>query len=135
MSRVNLGGFEPYALSLLRIAAGFAFSLHGFQKLFGAFGGLGGRGASAHLNSLLGIAGILETVGGILMLVGLFTRCVAFVLCGEMAYTYFTRHAPRGLWPITNGGELAVLYCFVFLLLVVAGPGPLSLDRIVRRLK
>ena len=132
MPRVNLGRFQPYALSLLRIVAGFTFSLHGFQKLLGAFGGLG-HGASAHITSLLGIAGILETVGGILILAGLFTRCAAFVLCGEMAYAYFTRHAPRGLWPIANGGELAVLYCFIFLLLVCAGGGPVSLDRIVRR--
>jgi putative oxidoreductase len=133
MPRMNLGRFEPYALSLLRIVAGFTFSLHGFQKLFGAFGGLGGRGAAAHFTSLLGVAGILETVGGILILTGLFTRCAAFVLCGEMAFAYFTRHAPRGLWPIANGGELAVLYSFIFLLLFFAGAGPLSLDRLVRR--
>ena len=135
MRRVNLGRFEPYVLSLLRIVAGFTFSLHGFQKVFGAFGGIGGRRAAAHLSSLLGVAGILEMVGSILIIAGLFTRCVAFVLCGEMAYAYFTRHAPRGLWPIANGGELAVLYCFIFLLLVCAGPGPVSLDRIFRRLK
>src|ERR1044071_552283 len=110
MPRVNLGRVEPYALSLLRVVAGFTFSLHGLQKLFGAFGGLGGHGAAAHITSLFGIAGILETVGGILILAGLFTRCVAFVLCGEMAFAYLTRHAPRGFWPITNGGELAVLY-------------------------
>src|SRR6266545_7435958 len=118
MPRANLGRFEPYALSLLRIVAGFTFSLHGFQKLFGAFGGMGGRGASSQITSLAGIAGILETVGGILILAGLFTRPVAFVLCGEMAYAYFSRHAPRGFWPIANGGELAVLYCFIFLFLV-----------------
>jgi putative oxidoreductase len=133
MPRANLGRFEPYALSLLRLVAGFTFSLHGFQKLFGAFGGLGGHGASAHITSLLGIAGILETVGGILILAGLFTRCVAFVLCGEMAYAYFTNHAPHSLWPIANGGELAVLYCFIFVLLVFGGPGPWSLDRFVGR--
>ena len=131
MPRISPGRFQPYALSLLRIVAGFTFSLHGFQKVFGAFGSMGGRGAA--ITSLLGIAGVLETVGGILILTGLFTRCVAFVLCGEMAFAYFTRHAPRGLWPIANGGELAVLYCFIFLFLIFAGAGPWSLDRFVRR--
>jgi len=132
MPRASLGRYEPYALSLLRIVAGFTFSLHGFQKLFGAFGGMG-RGASAHITSLLGIAGILETVGGILILAGLFTRPVALVLCGQMAFAYFTRHAPRGSWPIANGGELAALYCFIFLLFTFAGAGPWSLDRVIRK--
>ena len=130
---MSFGRFEPYALSLLRMVAGFTFSLHGFQKLFGVFGGMGGRGASAHLTSLMGTAGVLEAVGGILILAGLFTRCVALVLCGEMAYAYFTRHAPRGLWPIMNGGELAVLYCFIFLFLMCGGAGPWSLDRFIRK--
>ncbi len=122
------GSFEPYALSLLRIAAGFTFSLHGFQKLFGYFGG-----RHFELLSLLGIAGVLESFGGLLILLGLFTRPVAFLLCGEMAFAYFKQHASKGFWPITNGGELAVLYCFIFLLLVTAGAGPLSLDRIIRK--
>jgi putative oxidoreductase len=77
------------------------------------------------------VAGVLETFGGILLLAGLFTRPVAFVLCGEMAVAYFRAHAPRGFWPIANGGELAVLYCFIFLYLAVAGAGPVSLDRII----
>jgi putative oxidoreductase len=124
--------FEPYALSLLRIVVGFTFSCHGYQKVFGLFGGLG-HGATAHLGSLLGVAGILETIGGGLIFLGLFTRPVAFILCGEMAVAYFHQHAPRGLWPISNGGELAVLYCFIFLLLVSAGAGPWSLDRAVRK--
>lgn len=124
--------FEPYALSLLRIFAGFTFSLHGFQKLFGYFGGLG-HGASAHLFSLMGAAGVLETFGGLLILLGLFTRPVAFILCGEMAVAYFKQHAPHGFWPIANGGELAVLYCFIFLILVSAGAGPWSLDRVARK--
>lgn len=123
--------FEPYALSLLRIVVGFTFSLHGYQKLFGLFGGLG-HGATAHLASLLGVAGVLETFGGALIFLGLYTRPVAFILCGEMAVAYFHQHAPRGLWPISNGGELAVLYCFIFLLLVSAGAGPWSLDRAIR---
>jgi putative oxidoreductase len=131
--KIRVAHFQPYALSLLRVVAGFTFSLHGFQKLFGLFGGLGGRGAAAHLASFLGFAAVLETVGGLLILLGLFTRPVAFVLCGEMAFAYFRQHAPRGFWPIVNGGELAVLYCFIFLLLCVAGPGPISLDRLVRK--
>ncbi len=124
--------FEPYALSLLRIVVGFTFSLHGYQKLFGLFGGLG-HGATAHLASLLGVAAVLETFGGALIFLGLYTRPVAFILCGEMAVAYFHQHAPRGLWPISNGGELAVLYCFIFLLLVSAGAGPWSLDRLIRK--
>ncbi|HSB17128.1 MAG TPA: DoxX family protein [Bryobacteraceae bacterium] len=124
---------EPRALSLLRIAAGFTFSLHGFQKLFGCFGGMGGSGATAAFGTLPWVAGVLEAFGGILLLAGLFTRPVAFILCGEMAVAYFRAHAPRGFWPIANGGELAVLYCFIFLYLAVAGAGPVSLDRIVRK--
>lgn len=124
--------FEPYALSLLRIAAGFTFTLHGVQKLFGAFGGVG-HGAAAHFLSLMWIAGVIETIGGPLILLGLYTRPVAFVLCGEMAVAYFRQHIPRGFWPIANGGEPAVLYCFIFLLLVSAGAGPWSLDRAVRK--
>lgn len=123
--------FEPYAISLLRLVAGFTFSLHGFQKVFGLFGGMG-HGTTAHFHSLLWAAGVLESVGGVLILLGLYTRPVAFFLCGEMAVAYFRQHAPRGLWPIANGGELAVLYCFIFLVLVSVGAGPLSLDRAVR---
>ncbi|HEV2689429.1 MAG TPA: DoxX family protein [Bryobacteraceae bacterium] len=129
MSKANLGS---YAHTLLRIVAGFTYSLHGFQKLFGYFGGLP-HGAHAHAFSEMWIAGVLECFGGLLVLVGLFTRPVAFLLCGEMAVAYFTQHLPRGFWPITNGGELAVLYCFIFLYLMAAGAGPWSLDRIVRK--
>jgi putative oxidoreductase len=130
---LKLGGWEPLARSTLRIVAGFTFSLHGFQKLLGLFGGMGGRGATAPLFSLMWTAGVLETFGGLLLMVGLFTRPVAFVLAGEMAFAYFHAHQPRGLWPIQNGGELAVLYCFVFLYLYTAGPGPVSLDRVFRK--
>jgi putative oxidoreductase len=83
--------------------------------------------------SLLWFAGVLECFGGLLIMLGLFTRPVAFLLCGEMAVAYFKQHAGKGLWPISNGGELAVIYCFVFLYLVSAGAGPLSLDRAVRK--
>ena len=122
---------EPRALSLLRIITGFTFCLHGFQKLFGYFGGLGG--GTAQFPSLAWTAGFLETFGGLLILIGLFTRPVAFVLCGEMAAAYFMQHAPRGFWPIRNGGELAALYCFIFLYFATAGPGPVSLDRVLGR--
>lgn len=119
-----LGRLSPYVLSVLRMIAAFTFIAHGTQKLF-AFP-LGPRAALA---SQMGVAGIIETAGGALMLLGLFTRPVALVLAGEMAYAYFTAHAPRGTWPIQNGGELAVLYCFIWLYIAAAGPGPISLDR------
>jgi len=130
---MKLAAWEPFARSALRIVAGFTFSLHGFQKILGFFGGMGGHGATAPLFSLLWTAGMLEMVGGLLLILGLCTRPVAFVLAGEMAFAYFRMHLPRGLWPIQNGGELAVLYCFVFLYLCTAGPGPLSLDRLFRK--
>jgi putative oxidoreductase len=128
-----LKNLAPGALSLLRIVAGFTYSLHGFQKLFGAFGGVGGKGAVAVFGSLSWWAGVLETGGGLLIMLGLFTRPVAFLLSGQMAVAYFMRHAPKGFWPILNGGELAALYCFLFLYLAAAGGGPVSLDRIWRR--
>jgi putative oxidoreductase len=124
---------EPRALSLLRIVAGFTFSLHGFLKLFGLFGGLGGHGATAPFGTMVWTAGALETLGGVLVVLGLFTRPAAFILSGEMAVAYFLQHRPKGLWPILNGGELAVLYCFIFLYLSIAGAGPVSLDRLLRR--
>jgi len=128
-----LRSFEPYARSLLRLVAGFCFSLHGLQKLFGLFGGLGGHGGRASLFSLPGVAGCLEVVGGLLILLGLFTVPGAFILSGEMAVAYFMTHFPRGFFPIGNGGELAALYSFIYLYLFAAGPGPLSLDALLRR--
>ena len=120
-----LGRVSPYLYALLRIAAGLAFAQHGAQKLFGVIGG-----QAAALTSQLGLAGIIEFVGGLLIALGLFTSPVAFVASGEMAWAYFQRHAPRGSWPIQNGGELAVLYCFIFLYLAAAGSGKLSIDSI-----
>jgi putative oxidoreductase len=122
-----------YVRSLLRIVAGGLFFEHGLQKLFGMFGGLGGHGAAARMWSEFWVAGVIETIGGALIILGLFTRPVAFLLCGEMAAAYFRAHYPHGFWPIRNGGELAVLYCFFYLYLFAAGPGPVSLDRMVRR--
>lgn len=127
----NAGSASRYILSLLRIVTAFLFMEHGAQKLFGAFGGLGGH--TAHTFSLLWWAAILEFFGGLFMLFGLFTRVVAIILCGEMAFAYFRAHAQRGFWPLANHGELAILYCFVFLYFFAAGAGPLSLDRLMRK--
>jgi putative oxidoreductase len=126
MAGVIPRSLSPSLLSLLRIVAAAMFMLHGTQKLFGA-PVLEPRETAA-IMSLMGLAGILEVVGGGLMLIGLFTRPVAFILAGEMAFAYFMGHAPRGFWPVLNGGEPAVFYCFLFLYLAAAGPGPWSVD-------
>jgi putative oxidoreductase len=126
-----LARYEPQLRSLFRIMAAFTFSLHGFQKFFGWFGGIGGH--SVPVNTMLGMAGLIESIGAPLIILGLFTRPVAFVLSGEMAIGYFRTHAPRGFWPLVNGGELAVFYCFMFLWLSAAGAGPWSLDRLFGR--
>jgi putative oxidoreductase len=120
-----LARFAPYFYVLLRVAAGLAFAQHGAQKLFGLLGG-----SAVELMSQRGLAGIIEFVGGIMIALGLFTSPVAFVASGEMAWAYFQAHAPRGTWPIQNGGELAVLYCFIFLYLSAVGSGKLSIDAI-----
>ena len=117
----------PWALSLLRIVTALLFMQHGGQKLFSY---PAPPSMEINLFSLIGLAGILELFGGGLVLLGLFTRPVAFVLSGLMAVAYFMAHAPRGFWPLLNNGELAVLYCFVFLYLSFSGPGPLSLYRL-----
>jgi putative oxidoreductase len=124
-TRVTVPSVEPYARSVMRIVIGFTFSCHGLQKLFGMFGGM--HGHSAHVLTVLWIAGVIETIGGGLLVLGLFTSPAAFITCGEMAVAYFTQHAPRGHFPIRNGGELAVVY------LIFAGSGPISLDRALRR--
>lgn len=122
-----LGRLSEPIVSLMRLVAGFTYSLHGAQKLFGVLGG-----ERADLASLFGLAGIIEFFGGSLIAVGLFTPWVAFLASGQMATAYFMAHYPRGFWPIENGGELAAVYCFVFLFLASRGPGPISLDRILR---
>src|SRR5271165_7098669 len=128
----NASAFQSQARALLRIVAGFMFTLHGAQKIIGAFGGLGGHTAPPF--TMMWFAGILEIVGGPLIILGLFTRPVAFLLCGEMAVAYFMVHVHMGPWlfPLLNMGEITVLYCFLFLYLVTAGAGPYSLDGMMR---
>ena len=118
-----LAPYRPYLYAALRIIAGLAFAQHGAQKLFGVLGG-----TAVELTSQRGVAGVIEFVGGIMIALGLFTSPVAFLASGEMAWAYFQAHAPRGFWPIQNGGELAVLYCFIFLYFAAAGSGRLSID-------
>ncbi|MFQ6105148.1 MAG: DoxX family protein [Candidatus Glassbacteria bacterium] len=117
-------GFHGMALGLLRIVSGLLFLQHGAQKLFGLFGGfMGEAGQTAPFFSLMGLGGVLEFFGGLAILLGFFTRPVAFILSGEMAVAYFMFHQGNAFWPIQNQGETAVLYCFVFLLLSAAGAG------------
>ena len=118
--------FEPYAYTLLRIVAGLLFLFHGLQK----FGVLGG--GMVPLMGKLGLAAIIETVGGALIMVGFATSPVAFICSGEMAYAYFTAHQPQGTWPVQNQGELAALYAFVFLYIAARGSGPFSVARALR---
>lgn len=121
----------PYVLAVLRIVTGLIFMEHGTQKLFG-FPAPSERGMP-ELFSLSGIGGIMEFVGGLLIAVGLLTRPVAFLLSGEMAVAYWMFHAPRNFFPILNGGDAAILYCFVFLLFVFTGPGAWSIDNALSR--
>ena len=122
--------WTPRLLSVLRIVTAFLFMAHGTQKWL-AFPAP--RESPTVLWSLSGVAGLLELVGGFLLLLGLFTRPVAFVMSGLMAFAYFIAHAPIDFWPIVNRGELAALYCFIFLYLAAAGGGPWSADRWLRR--
>jgi putative oxidoreductase len=120
--------FAPQFKSLLRMVAGFMFLLAGTSKLFAFPVGMPPDGGTAVFPSQVWIGGALEVLGGILILLGLFTRPVAFVLAGEMAVAYFQFHAPSAFWPTVNGGVSAALYCFVFLYFSAAGAGPWSLD-------
>jgi putative oxidoreductase len=122
--------WQAQLLSVLRIITAFLFVEHGTQKWLSF---PVPRASPTELWSLSGLAGVLELFGGLLLLFGLFTRPVAFVLSGLMAIAYFIAHAPQGFWPIVNRGELAVLYCFVFLYLAAAGGGPWSVDQWLRR--
>ena len=120
--------WAPQFRSMLRIIVGAFFVLYGTTKLFGWPAEIMPGGGTASLMSMAGAAGAIELVGGVFMLLGLFSRSVAFVLAGEMAVAYFAVHAPQGFWPVLNGGVDAVLYCFIWLYLSAAGPGPWSLD-------
>ena len=127
MSGSRKSWIEEVALNLLRIAAGFLFWQHGAQKLFGVLG----RETPVEFFSLMGLAGVLEVAGGALLVLGLFTRPVALILSGQMAWAYFSSHAPGGFWPIVNRGELAAIYSFLFLYLAARGGGAFSVDGIL----
>jgi putative oxidoreductase len=116
----------PYLLSVLRLAAASVYLAHGTQKMFGVPGYP--FHAPVFAMTMMGAAGVIETIGGILMLLGLFTRPTAFILSGQMAVAFFTQHWPKAFWPIENGGDLAVVFCFLWLYFSAAGPGPISLD-------
>ena len=118
-----LNRFTPYCFALLRIVGGALFALHGAQKLFGVLGG-----TQQPLASMMGLAGIIEFFGGVLVAIGLFSPYAAFIASGQMASAYFMAHAPQSFWPILNGGELAALYCFLFLFIAANGSGPLRID-------
>lgn len=119
-----LGRLAPRIYAVLRIVAGLMFAVHGAQKLLGLFGG-----QQVPLMSQFGLAGVIELVGGILIAIGLFTSIAAFIASGEMAAAYFIAHAPRGPMPIQNDGELAVLYCFLFLYIAARGTVALGVKR------
>jgi putative oxidoreductase len=124
----------PYLYALMRIIVGALFACHGAQKLFGAFGGVGeAPGTTVALFSLMGLAGLIEFAGGLLIAIGGLTRLAAFIASGQMAAAYFMAHAPRGFWPLQNDGELSVVYCFIFLYMAAQGGGAWSLDQLRRR--
>ena len=120
--------WSPQLLSILRIVVAFMFIQIGSAKWFAFPAAVMPGGGTAPVGSLPWVAAVLEVVGGGLLLLGLFTRPVAFILSGEMAFAYFIGHAPHGFWPVLNQGQPAVFYCFFFLYLSAAGPGPWSLD-------
>jgi putative oxidoreductase len=126
MQRI-LGPLSPYLYALMRIVVGLLFACHGAQKLFGLLGG-----PQMPLMSRFGLAGIIEFFGGLMIALGFLTGTAAFVASGEMAYAYFTAHLPKGNVPIQNGGELALLYCFVFLYIASRGVGVLGIDKSTR---
>lgn len=123
-----LGKFSPQLYALLRIVSGLLFAMHGSQKLFG----LPGDNPPVELASMMGFAGIVELVGGLLIAIGLFTSIAAFIAAGQMAVAYFMAHAPKASLPILNQGELAVLFCFLFLYFAAQGSGIWSVDAALR---
>jgi len=131
MNLEALNRYQPQALAILRVVTALCFMAHGTQKLFGfPASDMGG----VEIFSLMGLAAILEVFGGLAIILGLFTRPVAFILAGEMAYAFWMMHVPMGgsIIPAANGGDGAVLFCFVFLYLVFAGPGAWSLDEVLK---
>ena len=123
-----LGSQSERLFALFRVVAGLLFACHGAQKLFGAFGATPMTG-----NPLMLAAGIIEFGGGLLIAIGLLTSWAAFIASGQMAVAYFMAHAKGGFWPIVNKGELAVVYCFVFLYIAARGAGPYSADAALRK--
>jgi len=123
MNFAALTPWAPRTLSILRIMAGLLFLQHGLQKYLGF-----PAPAPANMSALLYVQGAIEIIGGILLTIGLFTRYAAFIMAGDMAVAYFMAHFPRSFFPLVNNGNLAVLYCFVFLYIFFAGPGPWSAD-------
>ena len=134
----GLARYEPYALAALRIMSGLIYMQHGLEKMF-HFPDVGHHPGPYELFSLVGVAGVLELFGGAAIALGLLTRPIAFLLCGEMAVAYFTIHLPaglnmpRGFFPVVNGGDLAILFCFVFLAFFITGPGAWSIDGLLSR--
>lgn len=130
---MNLHRARQVTYFLLRVVAGLLLFQRGSMKMLGWFGGIPPNGSIAPLMSQVGIGGVLESFGGLAIMLGLLTRPVAFILCGEMAVAYWQFHAPKGFWPIQNHGEPAVLLCFIFLYMVAQGGGAWSLDALIRR--
>ena len=143
----NLTKYSPQALGILRIVAALTYMEHGTQKLFhfperaaeaaGQGGGAGaGGGMPPAMQTIFLIGGIIEFFGGLALVLGILTRPIAFIVAGELAVVYWWMHVPRGgLWPVFNGGEAAILWCFTFLYLVVAGPGAFAIDNLIFRRK
>jgi putative oxidoreductase len=132
----NTQAFHGHITSLYRAVLGLLFTCHGAASLFGVFGGAAGTGGTlSPLHWPDGTAALIELIGGILVLIGLATRTSAVICSGSMAYAYFTVHVHHGLFPIENGGELAALFSWGFLMVAILGPGPLSLDATIGRLR
>ena len=134
MNLDSLNKYAPYALTALRVVTALCFLAHGSQKMFGFPASQMGGGGGFELFSTMGLAAVLEVFGGLAILLGLFTRPVAFILAGEMAYAFWFMHVSMGgtIIPVANGGDGAVLFCFIFLYLVFAGPGAFSLEAMLK---
>lgn len=128
-----LNRYSENLYAVLRIVAGLLFMQHGAQKLFGVLGGFGGGGQTVPFLSQFWFAGVIETFGGLLIVIGLFASWAAFIASGEMAVAYFQVHAPMSFWPILNQGEIVILFCFIFLYIASRGSGLLSVDRALGR--